>query len=72
MILSLRWISAGSVRDPAPEIERHHPAADPHDRVHVVPGEQHRGPPVAEAAHHLRACTMTAQSFFPERQAASP
>ena len=72
MILSLRWISAGSVRDPAPEIERHHPAADPHDRVHVVLDEQHRGPPVAEAAHHLRACTMTAQSFFPERQAASP
>ena len=47
MTLSLRRISAGSVRDPAPEIERHHPAADPHDRVHVALDEQHRGPPGA-------------------------
>ena len=47
MTLSLRRISAGSVRAPAPEIERHHPAADPHDRVHVALDEQHRGPPGA-------------------------
>ena len=40
-------------RDEPPEVEDHHPVADPHHEVHVVLDDEDRHPPlIGQAANH--------------------